>query len=107
MKSSYCCSQGSDIETLGLEAAGEYGAELLERHPVEETKLQDTQASSSAGKDSVSVKAVYFLVITLDYVISITILKYFFMCLCVQEYRKLQLNDSHQCEMSEKCTPLV
>ncbi|XP_019126071.1 cell cycle progression protein 1 isoform X3 [Larimichthys crocea] len=43
-------NEGSDIETLGLEAAGEYGAELLERHPVEETKLQDTQASSSAAE---------------------------------------------------------
>lgn len=45
------CLQGSDIETLGSEAAVEYGAELLERSPVEETKLQNTQASASAGKN--------------------------------------------------------
>lgn len=45
------CLQGSDIETLGSEVAVEYGAELLERPPVEETKLQDTQASASAGKN--------------------------------------------------------
>lgn len=42
--------QGSDIETLGSEAAVEYGAELLEHPPVGETKLQDTQASASTGK---------------------------------------------------------
>lgn len=44
------CFQGSDIETLGSEAAAEYGAEVLERPPVVETKLQDTQAPASAGK---------------------------------------------------------
>lgn len=43
-------NEGSDIETLGSEAAVEYGAELLERPPVEETKLQDTQASASAAE---------------------------------------------------------
>lgn len=45
------CLQGSDIETLGSEAAAvEYGAELLEHPPVGETELQDTQASTSTGK---------------------------------------------------------
>ncbi|KAM9366077.1 cell cycle progression protein 1 isoform 2-T2 [Symphorus nematophorus] len=43
-------NEGSDIETLGSEAALEYGAELLERPPVEETKLQDTQPSASAAE---------------------------------------------------------
>ncbi|XP_035538267.1 cell cycle progression protein 1 isoform X2 [Morone saxatilis] len=43
-------NEGSDIETLGSEVAVEYGAELLERHPVEEAELQDTQTSASAGK---------------------------------------------------------
>ncbi len=46
------CWQGSDIETLGSEVAVEYGAELLERSPEEETKLQETLVvSQSAGKD--------------------------------------------------------
>ncbi|XP_040890471.1 cell cycle progression protein 1 isoform X2 [Toxotes jaculatrix] len=40
-------NEGSDIETLGLEAAVEYAAEVLECPPVEEEKLQDTQASAS------------------------------------------------------------
>lgn len=44
------CLQGSDIETLGSEAAVEYGAELLEHPPVEEAELQDTQASAPGGK---------------------------------------------------------
>ncbi|XP_035011504.1 cell cycle progression protein 1 isoform X2 [Hippoglossus stenolepis] len=38
-------NEGSDIETLGLEAAVEYGAELLVRPPVEKAELQATQAS--------------------------------------------------------------
>ncbi|XP_022598798.1 cell cycle progression protein 1 isoform X2 [Seriola dumerili] len=42
-------NEGSDIETLGLEAAVEYGAELLERPPVEEAELHDTQASASGA----------------------------------------------------------
>lgn len=45
------CLQGSDIETLGSEAAVEYVAELLERPPVEEAGLQDTQSSASGGKN--------------------------------------------------------
>lgn len=45
------CLKGSDIETLGSEAAVEYGGELFERPPVEETKLQDIKASASAGKN--------------------------------------------------------
>ncbi|XP_076583705.1 cell cycle progression protein 1 [Chaetodon auriga] len=40
-------NEGSDIETLGSEAVVEYGAELLERPPVEEKKVQDTRASAS------------------------------------------------------------
>lgn len=44
------CLQGSDIETLGSDVAVEYGAELIERPPVEEAELQNTQASASAGK---------------------------------------------------------
>lgn len=44
------CLQGSDIETLGSETAVEYGAELLERPPVEEPQVQDVQTSVSAGK---------------------------------------------------------
>lgn len=47
--------QGSDIETLGCEAAVEYAAELLERPLVEESEVQDVQASASAGKDPSSV----------------------------------------------------
>ncbi|GLD58430.1 cell cycle progression protein 1 isoform X1 [Lates japonicus] len=44
-------NEGSDIETLGSEAAVEYGAELLEHPPVEEAELQDTQASApGAGR---------------------------------------------------------
>ncbi|XP_070821723.1 cell cycle progression protein 1 isoform X2 [Chaetodon trifascialis] len=43
-------NEGSDIETLGSEAVVEYGAELLERPPVEEKKVQDTQASASADE---------------------------------------------------------
>ncbi|XP_068168012.1 cell cycle progression protein 1 isoform X2 [Antennarius striatus] len=42
-------NESSDIETLGLEAAAEYGGELLERPPPEKTKLQDTQASGPAA----------------------------------------------------------
>ncbi|XP_070700409.1 cell cycle progression protein 1 isoform X2 [Pempheris klunzingeri] len=41
-------NEGSDIETLGLEAATEYGAELLERPAVEEAELQVTPAAASA-----------------------------------------------------------
>lgn len=44
------CFQGSDIETLGSEAAVEYGAEVLECPPVGETKLQGTQAPACAGE---------------------------------------------------------
>ncbi|XP_035011505.1 cell cycle progression protein 1 isoform X3 [Hippoglossus stenolepis] len=44
-------NEGSDIETLGLEAAVEYGAELLVRPPVEKAELQATQASVPAGCD--------------------------------------------------------
>ncbi|XP_074474619.1 cell cycle progression protein 1 isoform X2 [Sebastes fasciatus] len=40
-------NEGSDIETLGLEATVEYGAKLLEQPPVEEAELQDKQASAS------------------------------------------------------------
>ncbi|KAM3625132.1 uncharacterized protein V6R79_007308 [Siganus canaliculatus] len=43
-------TDGSDIETLGSEAVVEYGAELLERPPEEETKTVDIQASASAGE---------------------------------------------------------
>lgn len=43
------CLQGSDIETLGSEAAVEYAAALLERPPVEEEELLGTDASASAG----------------------------------------------------------
>ncbi|XP_041798800.1 cell cycle progression protein 1 isoform X2 [Chelmon rostratus] len=43
-------NEGSDIETLGSEVVVEYGAELLECPPVEERKLQDTQASASADE---------------------------------------------------------
>ncbi|XP_039994551.1 cell cycle progression protein 1 isoform X2 [Xiphias gladius] len=42
-------NEGSDIETLGSEAAVEYVAELLERPPVEEAGLQDTQSSASGA----------------------------------------------------------
>ncbi|KAM7406160.1 hypothetical protein PAMP_000557 [Pampus punctatissimus] len=48
-------NEGSDIETLGSEAAVEYGADLLERPPVVETELQDTPAAASAGCDEDSV----------------------------------------------------
>uniref|UniRef100_A0A3B5BC48 Cell cycle progression 1 n=1 Tax=Stegastes partitus TaxID=144197 RepID=A0A3B5BC48_9TELE len=41
-------NEGSDIETLGSEAAVEFAAELLERPPVDEPVLQDAQASASA-----------------------------------------------------------
>lgn len=44
------CLQGSDIETLGSEAAVEHGVEVLEHPPAGETKLQDTQASICTGK---------------------------------------------------------
>ncbi|XP_062242612.1 cell cycle progression protein 1 isoform X3 [Platichthys flesus] len=44
-------NEGSDIEALGLEAAVEYGAQLLERPPVEKAELQVTQASAAAGCD--------------------------------------------------------
>uniref|UniRef100_A0A8D0DF88 Cell cycle progression protein 1 n=1 Tax=Sander lucioperca TaxID=283035 RepID=A0A8D0DF88_SANLU len=40
-------NEGSDIETLGLEAAVEYGAELLEHPSLEEAELRDKQASAS------------------------------------------------------------
>ncbi|XP_029353889.1 cell cycle progression protein 1 isoform X2 [Echeneis naucrates] len=43
-------NEGSDIETLGLDAGVEYGAELLEHPPVEEAALLDTQTSSSDAK---------------------------------------------------------
>ncbi|XP_044050699.1 cell cycle progression protein 1 isoform X2 [Siniperca chuatsi] len=43
-------NEGSDIETLASEAVVEYGAELLERPPVEEVELQDTQAAASAAE---------------------------------------------------------
>ncbi|XP_026175758.1 cell cycle progression protein 1 isoform X2 [Mastacembelus armatus] len=41
--------EGSDIETLGSEAPVEYGAELLERPPLEEVELQNKQASASGA----------------------------------------------------------
>lgn len=41
-------NEGSDIETLGLEAAVEYGVDLLERPPVVEAELQDAPAAASA-----------------------------------------------------------
>ncbi|XP_028257454.1 cell cycle progression protein 1 isoform X3 [Parambassis ranga] len=41
-------NEGSDIETLGSEAAVEYGAGLLERPPVEEPEVQDGQALTLA-----------------------------------------------------------
>lgn len=46
------CFQGSDIETLGSEAAVEYPAELVERPVEEATPVQDTQAPASAGRNS-------------------------------------------------------
>ncbi|KAM7424082.1 hypothetical protein PAMA_000438 [Pampus argenteus] len=48
-------NEGSDIETLGSEAAVEYGADLLEHPPVVETELQDTPTTASAGCDEDSV----------------------------------------------------
>lgn len=42
--------QGSDIETLGAEAAVEYEAELLD--PGEDADLQDAQVSTSDGKNT-------------------------------------------------------
>ncbi|XP_054892626.1 cell cycle progression protein 1 isoform X1 [Poeciliopsis prolifica] len=42
-------NEGSDIETLGSEAAGEYGAELVERPTLEEPQLLESQASVSAA----------------------------------------------------------
>uniref|UniRef100_A0A3Q1H1K9 Cell cycle progression 1 n=1 Tax=Acanthochromis polyacanthus TaxID=80966 RepID=A0A3Q1H1K9_9TELE len=42
-------NEGSDIETLGTEAAVEFAAELVERPPVEEPELQDAQASESGA----------------------------------------------------------
>ncbi|KAM9861353.1 cell cycle progression protein 1 isoform 2-T3 [Aulostomus maculatus] len=44
-------NEGSDIETLGLEAAVEYGAHLLEHPPVAEVELQATPMAASAGCD--------------------------------------------------------
>ncbi|KAM4744984.1 cell cycle progression protein 1 isoform 2-T2 [Anableps anableps] len=49
-------NEGSDIETLGSEAAGEYGAELVERPALEEPQLLESQASVSAAL-CVEVKA--------------------------------------------------
>uniref|UniRef100_A0AAQ5ZZ73 Cell cycle progression 1 n=1 Tax=Amphiprion ocellaris TaxID=80972 RepID=A0AAQ5ZZ73_AMPOC len=42
-------NEGSDIETLGTEAAVEFAAELVERPPVEGPELQDAQASTSGA----------------------------------------------------------
>ncbi|KAM4597303.1 cell cycle progression protein 1 isoform 2-T2 [Fundulus diaphanus] len=42
-------NEGSDIETLGSEAVGEYGAELLERPALEESQPLESRASASAG----------------------------------------------------------
>eukprot|EP00066_Takifugu_rubripes_P005783 XP_003970093.1 PREDICTED: cell cycle progression protein 1 [Takifugu rubripes] len=42
-------NEGSDIETLGAEAAVECGTELLEHPPVGETKLGDAQAPTSTA----------------------------------------------------------
>ncbi|XP_014899125.1 cell cycle progression protein 1 isoform X4 [Poecilia latipinna] len=42
-------NEGSDIETLGSEAAGEYGAELVERPTLEEPQLLESQTSVSAA----------------------------------------------------------
>ncbi|KAG7453839.1 hypothetical protein JOB18_037183 [Solea senegalensis] len=44
-------NEGSDIETLLLEAVVDYGTELSERPPVEESELQDTHASALADCD--------------------------------------------------------
>lgn len=56
------CGQGSDIETLGLEPAVEYGAELLECSPVEEAKPQESaSASASAGKIIIIIINVLFM----------------------------------------------
>ncbi|XP_058485493.1 cell cycle progression protein 1 isoform X7 [Solea solea] len=44
-------NEGSDIETLLLEAVVDYGTELSERPPVEESELQDTHASALAECD--------------------------------------------------------
>ncbi|XP_060923879.1 cell cycle progression protein 1 isoform X2 [Limanda limanda] len=44
-------NEGSDIETLGSEAAVEYGAQLLERPPEEKAELQVTQASAPGCND--------------------------------------------------------
>lgn len=38
--------QGSDIEMLGSEVTVEYGAELLERLPVDEAELQDASGKT-------------------------------------------------------------
>ena len=61
------CLQGSDIETLGSEAVVEYGAELLERPLVEETKLQDTKAAASAGKNPHIIILAISIIILLFY----------------------------------------
>ncbi|XP_027869831.1 cell cycle progression protein 1 isoform X1 [Xiphophorus couchianus] len=42
-------NEGSDIETLGSEAAGEYGTELVERRTLEEPQLLESQVSVSAA----------------------------------------------------------
>ncbi|XP_069029795.1 cell cycle progression protein 1 [Embiotoca jacksoni] len=42
-------NEGSDIETLVSDVAVEYGAELLERPPLEGPELQDAQASASGA----------------------------------------------------------
>uniref|UniRef100_A0A3Q2PTT4 Cell cycle progression protein 1 n=1 Tax=Fundulus heteroclitus TaxID=8078 RepID=A0A3Q2PTT4_FUNHE len=42
-------NEGSDIETLGSEAVGEYGAEFLERPASEESQPLESRGSASAG----------------------------------------------------------
>lgn len=59
----HICFQGSDIETLGSEAAVEYPAELVERPLEEATPVQDTQASASAGRNSQIKSSAAYLIL--------------------------------------------
>ncbi|XP_034725948.1 cell cycle progression protein 1 isoform X5 [Etheostoma cragini] len=58
-------NEGSDIETLGLEAAVEYGAELLVHPSLEEAELREKQASASNAQ-CVEKKVAEFLDETLE-----------------------------------------
>ncbi|XP_032369911.1 cell cycle progression protein 1 isoform X2 [Etheostoma spectabile] len=58
-------NEGSDIETLGLEAAVEYGAEPLVRPSLEEAELREKQASTSNAQ-CVEKKVAEFLDETLE-----------------------------------------